>query len=289
MEKYIYLIKISCISSFVAIIEAFSSTIQLSYVILLVLIFIDTLTGMFTALKYSRFSSKGLIKLLKKVITYTIAFLTIKLLELGILSFVETTILSNLLVAFLQVVETVSILENLTLLGVPLPANFINFLLSHIRIPGLSDAIRTNKNKQKDISEIDDIINYQILAFNDKNIRELLKIKFTFWKTLIMHINKIFENNNYSSTEHLCYKFLSLIEVEIKDMNKEISEANIPKKYIVIFEDNYRPIVNKWIQQMKKICFSDKPIEDKKNEIIESIVVISYKTILSTHKIFDNQ
>ena len=72
-------------------------------------------------------------------------------------------------------------------------------------------------------------------------------------------------------------------------MNKELSEASIQKKYISLFEQNYRPIVNKWLNMMKKICFSDKPIEDKKNEIIESIVVISYKTILNTHKLFDNQ
>ena len=281
-----YLIEISFISGIVAVIKWLFAELHTSYIILLVLILIDTFTGMAVAFKYGRFNSKGLCKLFKKTITYTTAIITVRLLELGILDLVETNFVSLILAAFLQITETISILENLTLLGVPLPSNFITFLLKHIKIPGLTDFIKIGRNDQKDISEIDDIIRHQVPTFRDENIRKLLKIKFEFWKTIYMQVNKIFTENNIKSA-HLYLKMMSLIEVELKDMKGDIKEENIPNKYIDKFEENYRPKVNRWLQQVKKKCYSEQSNEEKRKEIIDSIIILCYEIILNTHRIFD--
>lgn len=288
MNKLIAYAEITFLSSIMAIFRTAFGTIHTSYIILLILIGIDTITGMSVAFKYGRFCSKGLCKLLKKVITYTIAIATVKLLEIGILTLIDTIILSQIIVSFLQITEAVSILENLTLLGVPLPTNLINFLLRHIKIPGLSDAIRIGRNDTRDISEIDDIIKYQITAFQNEDIRNFLKIKFKFWKTLAMHTNSIFLMDDNSSKEHLYYKLMSIMEIELKDMNKEMKEEKIPQEYINIFEEKYRPIVDKWLNNIKKISYSEKDMEKKKNEIIDSIVVLSYETILTAHRVFES-
>ncbi|MTI46606.1 phage holin family protein [Sporosalibacterium faouarense] len=287
MNRLIYYVEITSLSGVLALFKSLFGTINISYIVLLILIALDTFTGMSVALKYHRFSSKGLCKLLKKIITYSMAILTIRLLEVGILTIVETIFISQVVVTFLQVTETVSILENLTLLGVPLPANFINFLIKHIKIPGLSDAIRLGRNEQKDLTEIDDIINYQIPTFEDKNVRELLKIKFNFWRTIAFNIRTIFDDNNNTSSEHIYYKFMSLMEIELKDMNKELKNADIPNEYLEKFEKNYRPQVDSFLQYMKGVCNSEKNNDEIKDDIINKIVVLSYETILKTHKIFN--
>lgn len=288
MNRIVYYLELTGISSILALLKHSFGTIQSSYIILLVLISIDTLTGMTVAIKYGRFNSKGLCKLLKKSITYTVAILTIKLLEAGILTLVDTNLLSQIIVAFLQVTESVSILENLTLLGVPLPSNFVTFLLKHIKIPGLSDALKLGRSNQKDISEIDNIISYQIPTFDDKNIRELLKIKFVFWKTIAYHIKTIFEDNSNSSKEHLHYKIMSIMEVELKDMKKTLKESDIPTDYITKFEYHYRPQVNTFLNEIEHICNEDTTLEKKRQKIIDKIIILSYETILVAHRIFNN-
>ncbi|RKD28980.1 phage holin family protein [Thermohalobacter berrensis] len=283
------IIKISFLSSLVAIIESVFGNIDVSYIILFFLIILDTITGIAVAVKYGSFNSKGLSRLVKKTITYGAAILTVRLLEIGIMTFLETEIISKILVAFLQVTETISILENLTLLGVPLPSNFITFLLNHIKIPGLNTAIKLGiKSQNNEISEIDDIIRYQIPAFEDKEIKKLLRIKFKYWKLVAMQISKVFSTNGKKDKEHLYYKIMSLIEKSTNDMNKEIKEENIPKEYIKRFDSIYKPCFDKWIQELKQICYSQQSVSEKKDQILNNIIVLSYKMILAAHKVYNN-
>lgn len=286
MNRFIYYVEITGISSAIALLRSFYGSIQTSYIALMILIAIDTFTGMSVAFKYRRFSSKGLCKLVKKAITYSLAILTVKLLEVGILTLVETTLISQIVVAFLQVTETISVLENLTLLGVPLPSNLITFLLTYFKIPGLSEALKFGRKEQKDISEIDDIIDYQIPTIEDDNMKKILRTKFEFWKTMAFHIRRIFEDSDSLSNDFLYYKIMSIMEIELKDMNKEIKEANIPKEALEKFEEKNRPRVSKLLQDIQKICESDKGLMEKRNEITDKIVILCYGTILSVHRLY---
>ena len=54
--------------------------IKIAYVILLVFLCLDTITGIGKALKYKKFTSRRLSKLVVKVITYTAAILVLRLL-----------------------------------------------------------------------------------------------------------------------------------------------------------------------------------------------------------------
>ena len=288
MNRTTYIIELSFLSGVLAVIRTFFGTIHTSYIILLLLIGLDTITGMCAALKYKRFNSRGLYKLIKKSLTYTAAIITIKLLEVGIITLVETSFLSQIIVAFLQITETISILENLTLLGVPLPKNFIDFLLRNIAIPGLSGTLQIARNKQRDICEIDNIINHQVPTLNDKYIKELLIIRFNFWKKMIMNVIRIFEDSTSNDNKHLYYKMMSIMQVELKDMKGITKEADIPENYINLCEKTYRTQVDKWLNKIRDICFSDMSKEEKKSKIINSIVVLSYETMLNAHRIFNH-
>lgn len=284
MNRATYIIELSFLSGALAIIKTFLGTIHTSYIILLVLIALDTITGMSVALKYKRFSSTGFCKVIKKSITYTAAIITVKLLEVGIFTLVDTSFLSQLITAFLQVTEAISVLENLTLLGAPLPKNFVSFLLRHIRIPGLRGALQPRRNDEKDISEIDNIINQQVPTLDDKHMQELLTIRFDFWKRMVMNATSVFEDSTSNDNNHLYFKMMSIMEVELKDLKKVTDEANIPDEYIDVCEETYKNQVDKWLIKLKNICFSQKSEGVKKNKIINSIVVLCYEVMLNAHR-----
>jgi toxin secretion/phage lysis holin len=287
MNRTNYLIEVFCISGVIGIISRFLGGIETSYIILLVLVVIDTLTGMAVAIKNKRFNSKGLSKFIKKVVTYSVSIMTVRLLEIGILTLVQTTLLSQIMVAFLEVTETVSILENLTLLGVPIPKNFMSLLLTHLKIPGLG-RIDIPGNGEDNLSDIEELIKYQIPTFNDQYIKRLLEINFEVWKSVAQQVNIILREKDADNNELIYYKIMAEIELGFKEIEEKLKEEKIPREYIEEYSRCSQHKVDKWLQKVKSICFSQESIENKKEQFIESLMVFLYQTILSARKGADN-
>ncbi len=284
MNRLSYLMELCCISGIVSIVVRFLGGLELSYVILLVLLTIDTTTGMATAVKYNRFSSRGLSKFIKKVITYTVCIITVRLLEIGVLTLVETTMLSQIMLAVLEVTETVSILENLALLGVPIPSNFVAFLLQHLKIPGLDKVISQNQNRSRELSEIEDIIKYQIPSFDNENIRSMLEINFKIWKKTAQQIDHILREKDNDNYELIYYKMMAQIELAVKERDDEWKREGIARLYIDKFHMCNDNKMDRLVQTMKCICFNEESIECKKEKLIEAIIAMLYQTILDGHR-----
>ncbi|MGH4138975.1 phage holin family protein [Clostridium sp.] len=276
--------KIYGLSGIIGFLSEIFTSMQVSYGILLVLIILDTFTGISTAIKYKRFSSTGLRKATKKVITYTLCIITVRLLETILNPLISTSMLSQIIIAFLGITESVSILENLTLLGVPIIANIIPLLFKSLKIPGLNTILETSNNKKNDSPDMDDIINYQIPAFEDKYMRRFLEIKYDVIKTIINQILLI-DKMPSGNPDILFYKILSTVELGFNDMNKKWEEEKIPTKYIVNLSWQNQPKLDKFVLNLKSICYSNKTISEKKNQIIDYIVIVLYQTIIDARKI----
>ena len=283
MDKADYFIEVFFISSIIGIISKFLGTINTSYIILLILLIFDTITGASVAIKYRRFNSKGFSRFIKKVLTYTISIITMRLLEIGILPLFETVLFSQTIVAFLQITEAISILENLTLLGVPLPAKLIQILLKHLNIPGLDKALKLKRKHEDDIRQIEEIINHHVKNIKDENIKKMVGIKFETWKNIAYEINIIYSNQERSN-EVIYYKTLFFIESGFKEMKEKWKEENIPQAYIDLCEQNCRPNMERWLQKVYDICYSDLSIEQKKEQLIDSIIVMLYQTLFIIQK-----
>ena len=283
MDKNDILLKILGVSGILGFLSEIFTSIQTSYIILLVLIILDTLIGISTAIKYKRFCSKGLCKFTKKVMTYTISIITVRLLEIILDPLVATTMLSQIIVAFLAITESVSILENLTLLGAPIPSNILPLLRKILKIPGSNTILETWKDKEKEFSDIDDIINYQIPTFEDKNMRTFLEIRYNAWKSIINQVMLIDETTN-DNPDILFYKILSFVELGLVDMNKKWAEENIPAKYIKNFSQENQSKIDKCLEKLKITCYSQKTTKEKKDQIIDCIVIILYQTIIDARK-----
>ncbi|MBU3188860.1 phage holin family protein [Clostridium bowmanii] len=277
-------LKIYEVSGILGFLSNMFTSMQTSYIILLVLIILDTFTGISTAIKYKRFSSTGLRKATKKVITYTLCIITVRLLEAILSPLITTSMLSQIITAYLGITESVSILENLTLLGVPISANIIPLLIKTLKIPLLNTILETSKNKKNDFSDIDDIINYQIPTFEDKYIRRFLEIKCDVIKCIINQILLIDETTS-DNMDIFFYKILSTVELGFNDMNKKWEEEKIPTNYIKNLSSQNQPKVAICIGKLKGICYSDKSTSEKKNQIIDCILIILYQTIIDARKI----
>jgi toxin secretion/phage lysis holin len=284
MYKNNFLLKKYEVSGILGFLCEIFTSMQTPYIILLLLIILDTVTGISTAIKYKRFSSTGLRKATKKIITYTLCLITVRLLETTLNPLVTTAMLSEIIMAFLAITESVSILENLILLGVPIPSNILLVLIKNLNVPGLNTMLETSLDKHSGISDIDDIINYQIPDFEDKYMRSFLEIKCNVMKSIINQIMLINETTN-DNPDILFYKILSSIELGVNDMNKKWVSEKIPIKLIKSFSDINQPKVDKCLEKLKISCYSGRTTKDIKDEIIDCIVVIIYQTIIDAHKV----
>lgn len=286
MDNTNRLLKIYGISGILGFLSEIFTSMQTSYMILLILIIFDTFTGVSTAIKYKRFSSRGLRKFTKKIITYTLSMITVRLLEIILNPLVTTTMLSQTIIAFLAITEGVSVLENLSLLGVPIPSNILPLLIKTLKIPILNTMLENSKGKEKFFSDIDYIIDYQIPTFDDKYTRTFLEIKYDAWKSIINQIMLIDETTNDNPDILFC-KLLSLFELGLKDMDIKWEEEKIPIKCIQQFSQKNLFTVDKGLEELKTICYSDKTTSDKKDNIIDFIVILLYQTIIDARKVYN--
>jgi toxin secretion/phage lysis holin len=260
-----------------------STDMQSSYIILLALISLDTFTGIAAALRYKRFSSTGLRKFIRKVITYTISMITVRLLEIILNPIIVTTMLSRIIIAFLAITESLSILENLTLLGVPLPPNILILLIKRLKIPILDAMLENSNNKDRDFHDMDYIINSQIDNISDKYIKSFLEIRYDAFKSLINQIMLIEET--IKNSDILLYTVVSYVELAFNRSNKQYTKKNIPINYIEMFLKNNQTTTFDFLEKLKiTCCCSEKTIEEKKNKLIDDIIIIMYQSIFEARK-----
>jgi toxin secretion/phage lysis holin len=253
-----------------------------SVIIILVFIILDTITGIAAALKYKIFSSAGLRKFIRKVVTYALCMITVRLLEVILNPIIVTTMLSKTIIAYLAMTESVSILENLAMLGVPLPPNILIILIKNLNIPIINTMMENSKNMEKEFSDIDYIVKSQIDNLTDIYMIYYLEIRYDACKSIIRKIMRIDENNKNSDI--LLYKVVSFAELAFNNVNKEYAEKNIPTNYIEYFSVNNQSTIVVLLKKLNITCCSEKTTREKKDEIIEEIIIIIYQSIIFSRK-----
>lgn len=258
--------------------------IQTSIIITAIMILLDTITGVSCALKQKRFNSKTLRKNLKKVVIYATCILTIRLVEVGTLASMNTTVLSQVMAGFLIITEATSIIENLTLLGLPIPVSFINILFKQLRIGALEELISKSQQEKKELSDIEDILYFQIPTIKSESMRKLLEIKvgncLEIAKDIISYLNELQKPDN----ELIYYKVSSIIDRGFKEMHEDWVEEGISDECIENFSMWHDSRIQIWLKDIKEICFRIMPVDKKKDELIKKLTILLYKTILDVQK-----
>jgi len=268
------------IALFLSIISPFKTEL----IILSIMIVIDTITGSLYAMKMLKFSSTGLKRSLKKIIFYSLCLLVVRLVEIGISSFYSTTLLTNIIASTLLIIEATSSLENLVLLGVPLPKGIVDFILKQISNTPISNLVLSSTQRQDYLEEINDMLNIALPTIEDKNFKRLLEIKFEEWASLLNHIDIEFTTIYSDNKEILFFRISSLVSATRLRIRERWQKEEIPYECIKHLEDWHESKVTKWLASLKLVCFNDHDMDKKKTEIIEKLIVFLYKNITQIKK-----
>lgn len=258
---------------------------KVSIWILLLFIILDTVTGCCNAIKIRKFSSKGLRKSIKKVLAYSTTIIVVRFLEVGISPVLETNMVTKLMIAFLILTEAVSILENLTLCGVPLPPGVLRLILGSLNFQKFYEIFGAGFDKQKYFTEIDEIINYQIPLIKSKCTRELLTIKLEEWKETINLIDDELTENVPNSSELLFYRMSSIIYLTNNATYDKWVEEGIAKNCIESFQKVHNQRVDNLINDIREVCYLSENNNTKKKTIIEMILVVLYQNVIDFQKV----
>ncbi len=278
------IIEVGIVSSLIGIITEAYGIIELSYIILVFFIMIDTITGIFTAIKYKRFSSRGISQLARKIVTYSLSVLTVRLLEVGIAPIYQTTILSHIFFGYLMLIEVISILENLTLLGVPIPDNLISLLIKHIRIPGINKLInKSEHNIGHYLEEIDEILTYQLPTISNVKLQHLIQICLSNWQRMTLQFNYALKEKD--SNDLIYYKVSSIIELGLMDIEKKWQEEKTSQELIKSFQSNHLNKISKYHENTKKICYLNIDLQEKKRQLINEVIILLYQMVIDARKV----
>lgn len=268
------------IGIFLSIISPFKTEIT----ILALMILLDTITGTLYAIKMQKFSSTGLKKGLKKILFYSLFILVIRLVEIGISSLYSTTILTNVIASTLIVIEATSSLENLVLLGVPLPKGITDFILKQISSIPISNLVLSSNQRQYYYDEINDMLNIILHTIEEKNFRRLLEIKFEEWSNLVNHVDVDFDSIYSDNKEILFFRISTLVSATRLRIRDRWQKELIPPECMKSFDNWHEIKFTNWLATLKITCSTDNDKEKIKIQIIEKLIIFLYTTVTDIKK-----
>lgn len=259
---------------------------KIALLILFIMIFMDTLTGCIYAFKVRRFSSGKLRRGLGKLIIYTSSIVVVRLLEIGIYEVFKTTTFTNVIISYLVLTESLSVLENLTLLGAPLPMGLKNIILSQIKNNILGVMFKNGIRNMDLLSEILDMINYQLPPIKNDKLRLFLKIKLEEWSEFIVLVSKQFANYSKDENKELIYlRVTTQISFTLNKVNERCVEDSIPKSLIDSFNKIHDIRIEQMINDIRRICYEGPIVGEIREKVCERVIVYLYQNIVNAHKI----
>ena len=103
-------------------------------------------------------------------------------------------------------------------------------------------------------------------------------------KHIALQLNDILKEEDNEKHELLYYKLMLLTELTCKEIKEEWKEENIPKDYIDKFNVIHEQKMDMWVRKVKNICFSNHTADIKKEELMDTIIILLYKLIIAVHK-----
>jgi len=269
-----------------SIIVVLFAPFKIALLILFIMVLMDTLTGCIYAFRIKKFSSAKLRRGLGKFIMYTSSIVVVRLLEIGISEVFKTTTFTNVTVSYLVLTESLSVLENLALLGAPLPMGLKNVILAQIKNNLLGVMFKGGTQNIEILSEVSDMINYQLTPIKDEKLRDLIKIKLEEWNMFIIQMDKQFKDYGEETNKELIYlRVDTQISLTFTKIKERCVEEDIPKSLINSFNEIHDIRIEQMIYDILEICYGESTTEAMRKKISERIIVYLYQNILNAHKI----
>lgn len=263
---------------FLSTIIAIFSPLQLPISILITLIIIDTITGSFYAMKMKNFNTLKFKKGIFKIATYFLVILIIRLLEIGISSIVNTIAITHAVTTYLIITEGLSSLENLTLLGFPVPKFAKDIILRQFDntiIEPLFKSNDTNFTLPEDIKSLSESIS----SITEPQLRSLYSIVIYELGNFVMNINSNAFYTSNNNNDLFYYKVMASINVSYDKIYLKCKKENISNELVEKILNPKSDEMIDWKNKIKILCYKDITLEEKKQSITEDILLFIYKLV----------
>jgi toxin secretion/phage lysis holin len=255
------------------------SPYQLSVTLLFIIIVIDTICGSFYAAKMGGFSSTGFKRVLGKIAAYAAAILVVRFAEAGIADIIETTAATHLIISFLIITEAISVLENLSLLGVPLPAGFVRIIEGNIKNNILKNLLSGGINKKEYESRIRDSVNFQIPGFKSKKFKKLIKLLPEEWIPAIRAIDMRLAGDTSGNADLIFFEVSGIVKITNSLITERWKASHVPAQCVELAAPFYISRMEKGMEPLEQLCKSQDTPDIKRKRIMECIIIALYKTV----------
>lgn len=246
----------------------------------LVLVLIDTFTGILYAMKTRTFRSSRVKDSLFKIFLYFLVIIVSRLLEYIISPIIETTIITQLVILIIALTEFSSILENLIALGVPLPKKKIIYTIVSILRYEHGIGYLNYKEQLAAISRDINLLQTRYLSIiEDKKLKEIVKIDFKIWEDVIY--NYIIPMSFCRTNEALLIEMKLVKKMILSDFNLECARLKIDDKKLSYYKEINKKILNNMWEDIRGIIFSQNigDNDKKKVRLLKVIVQTMYDRI----------
>lgn len=306
LPKTIFGIKVANLADFwlwktpISLIAVVMLPVKEPMYMLFTLVAIDFITGFAIGVMHHTVSSERICKGVKKILLYSLTVFAVRLVEIQI-GF-DSMAISKFVILYLSFTELISIMENLILIGVPLPASFIDIIGKQVKIKAIEDLILRSKVVSNELRDIEDIIQYHIPKVHSKSLRRLLLAKMTAWAMAVKTVGKArISTNGKKSGELFWLKIKMVFDEAVEEMEKNWEKAKISHQIVDGFTEWHKDRVDDFYRQAreKALCVGDcegisQPdkcracLYKKKAEIAQSLVLILYQTVTDVLKMEKN-
>lgn len=268
----------------ISVLVTLFSPFQVPLIVLCAMIVIDTITGSLYALSISKFSSKRFKLGLRKILLYFTCILVVRLIEIGVSGFLSMGYLTGFIGSYLILTEGFSTLENLTLLGVPLPYKIKEIIIKQLNNKDLGKFLSDGMGSKEYIQEILDMAEYHVPQTNNKDLKNVIDIMLHEWVQFVNILNTNFYNNFNEDTELVYFRVSSLINATMNRIFDRLSHEVITKEILDAFNAVQKNKINSFMNDIKNICCNSETSDRKKQQIIEKVISMLYQTLTDLQK-----
>lgn len=261
------------------------AAIQTHCFIMLLLIAIDTLSGLGKAIYLNGFRASELKRIPWKMITYGAAVLSVRLMEISMQPNYEMTVLSRTLIAILILKETISIMKNLRMLGVPIPVEYLSYLAEKGKVLGLEKLFANGNGKMTQFrSDLEDLAGYPLASIEDPAFKRWLEIVNESWRKIYLNLEDMYREENPAAKEMSFHKISSILQLIDHEIQVKWRLEGLLGEKTMELRAYYEKSAAAWLEAARTVMESDMENREKRNRLMESGMVLLYQLYMEVMK-----
>ncbi len=245
---------------------------------------IDFLLGISLALKMGRFSSAGLRRGFVKLALYALLICAVSVPEN---EFFGTSYATRAVTGLIVLTELISILENMTLLGLPVPFSrqLMKMVADKARLYGLSPSTATIDGSPV-LIDLMDLLNERIPTLLHSELRVPMKIYVRVWINFAASLKVDYMAG---SPDIMFERVNQQIDLAVTRAVTTFREQGVPEKHVRVFLDTWNAdLLARLKAQLAQVCGASKLTGEARLYALRDFVALMLYRLMAAVRRFDS-